>query len=75
VRVFQVFAKSSLQCATDLGPALLDPQFKGGFRLFTQYAKPAARVPEHTDEAREFVWKHTMEVLSRPKPLVKQVSQ
>jgi NAD(P)-dependent dehydrogenase (short-subunit alcohol dehydrogenase family) len=75
VRVFQVFAKSSLQCAADLGPALVDPQFKGGCRLFSQYSKPASRVPEHTDEAREFVWAHTMDLLSRPKPTVTPVAK
>ncbi|KJE93115.1 hypothetical protein CAOG_03952 [Capsaspora owczarzaki ATCC 30864] len=64
VRAMQLFAKSPERCARLIGAALIAPEFKGGFHLVNPNGKPAKRTPQH-DEARDFVWQNTKEVLAR----------
>jgi NAD(P)-dependent dehydrogenase (short-subunit alcohol dehydrogenase family) len=66
VRAVQPFGKSKEDCAELLSTVLLKPdeQTKGGFYLLDQNGQPAKPTKLH-EEARESIWTHTRQVLSR----------
>ncbi len=64
VRALQVFGRS----ADDCGEAMCDPLFhhkQGGLVLIDCNANPTKLTSSHTEEARNFVFEKTMEVLDR----------
>ena len=66
IRGLQVFMRSADECAEFMCDALLNPSKKAaGMVLVDKNADPAKLTTLHSDEAREHVWKHTMEVLTR----------
>jgi len=64
VRFVQLFFKSPAECARLIGPSLTSPDFRGGFRLLSSSGTPTTVTNLH-EEAREFVWSHTKELLDR----------
>jgi len=65
VRLLQrLFSKSPAECARLIGPALTAPEYAKGFHIVDQYGRPG-KVTALQDEARDFVWAHTKEVLAR----------
>ncbi len=64
VRALHLFGRSTEDC----GEAMCDPLFnhqQGGLVLIDNNANPAKKTSSHSDEAREFVFQRTMEVLDR----------
>jgi len=64
-RVVQCFAKSPLDCANLISAALVDDKLRGGFRVVDSNGRPAQTTPEHTEAARNFLWKHTMDIVNK----------
>jgi len=70
VRLLQPLGTSIYDCAEYMCLPLLSPdeeQLKKNGEVFLMDPKgrPAKKTTLHTEEAKEFVWKHTQEVLNR----------
>jgi NAD(P)-dependent dehydrogenase (short-subunit alcohol dehydrogenase family) len=65
VRAIQVFAKSPADCADSLVTGLHSAPMRGGFRLMSPSGGPAKPTKDHSAEARDRVWRHTLELLQR----------
>jgi hypothetical protein len=63
-KVAEVFARSSEDAAEFLAYPLLDRKEKGGYFLMGQDTNPAKKTELH-DEARDFVWQSTLELLKK----------
>jgi hypothetical protein len=44
---------------------LIDESWRGGFKLMSPAAGPAPKTLGHSNELREKVWSHTLQVLGR----------
>ena len=64
-RFFQNFARSPEQCADNIYKGLSSESTRKGFHLLNQYGEPASVTKSHTDNIRETVWKHTVELLNK----------
>eukprot|EP01119_Soliformovum_irregulare_P008994 TRINITY_DN22105_c0_g1_i1.p1 TRINITY_DN22105_c0_g1~~TRINITY_DN22105_c0_g1_i1.p1 ORF type:complete len:324 (+),score=63.97 TRINITY_DN22105_c0_g1_i1:60-974(+) len=60
--LYAVIGKSSDDCATLMLQGLLDPNRKTGWYLLDQYGNQIQKSQYHTNEARDIVWKHSIEV-------------
>uniref|UniRef100_A0A7S1X7P1 Protochlorophyllide reductase n=1 Tax=Tetraselmis chuii TaxID=63592 RepID=A0A7S1X7P1_9CHLO len=63
VRGLQVFGKSEAACAAEMGKALVDPRYAGGFHLMGPTGNPVPKTKIHNDEAVEFMWKATKDAV------------
>jgi len=64
IRALQPLAKSPDDCAEFMCDALFNPAYKSGFHILSQTCQPAKATPAH-EEAREFVWKHTNDLIEK----------
>jgi NAD(P)-dependent dehydrogenase (short-subunit alcohol dehydrogenase family) len=65
VNFLKIFATAPSECAMQLSKGLLEPEWKGGFRLMTHKATAAKTTSKHTEENMARVWQHTLDVLAR----------
>eukprot|EP01126_Amoeba_proteus_P010912 TRINITY_DN1430_c0_g1_i5.p1 TRINITY_DN1430_c0_g1~~TRINITY_DN1430_c0_g1_i5.p1 ORF type:complete len:260 (+),score=42.77 TRINITY_DN1430_c0_g1_i5:296-1075(+) len=65
VRILQPLGKTAQDCAEFMCEALFDPDLQPGFYLRGECGQVVPKTKGHTDEAKEFMWNHTAEVLDR----------
>jgi len=63
-RVLQPLADSPEKCAEFMCEALFNSAYKTGFHVLNQTATPVSTVSLH-EQAREFVWQHTNDLLQK----------
>lgn len=63
-RFVQLFARSIHRCAEDLSPLITRDDWRGGARFSNPSARPTS-VHSQANEATDFIWSHTKEVLER----------
>jgi NAD(P)-dependent dehydrogenase (short-subunit alcohol dehydrogenase family) len=65
IRVLQaLLGRDAAVCAEFMSTGLLSPTLKGGLRLIGEFGQPVDKTALHTDDAVDFVWKHTLQTLS-----------
>ena len=60
----RAFSKTPADCAELLCQGLIQ-ESPPGFHLLDQYGQPTKQTKLHTQEARDYIWKHTTELLSK----------
>ncbi|EFC44979.1 FabG domain-containing protein [Naegleria gruberi] len=65
IRAVQKFARSTEQCAEYLFKGLTDELTKKGFHVLNQYGEPTSVTKDHNEMYRQYIWKHTLELLHK----------